>query len=79
MRNAKINKLIESGRICTVEFIKKDGSVGRVHGRVGVHKHTKGGERTSNPDQYIMFYDMSKGYRNVNRDTIIKVNGVDVD
>lgn len=68
-------KAIESGRICKIEFIKKDGSTGVVHGRTGVHKHTKGGSRTSNPDDYFMIYDFEKGYRNVNKNTIIRVNG----
>jgi len=76
--NAKdiiLNKIIESGRFVTVEFIKKDGSIGHVHGRTGVKKHTKGGVRTSSDTEYIMFYDIHKGYRNVNRNTIISVNG----
>ena len=76
-RSQKIAAL-NSGRICSVEFIKKDGSVGRVQGRTGVHKHTNGGTRTTDPDQFIIVYDFKKGYRNVNIDTITKINGIDV-
>jgi len=68
--------IIESGKICKVEFTKKDGTTGVVHGRTGVHKHTQGMQRTSDPKQYIMFYDFTKGYRNVNRNTITSVNAV---
>lgn len=69
---------IENGKICTVEFTKKDGSIGRVHGRTGVHKNLKGGIRTSDPKEYIMFYDFKKGYRNVARNRIISINGKEV-
>jgi hypothetical protein len=76
--NKVLNAIIENGKICKVEFIKKDGSVGVVHGRTGVHKHARGGKRTSSDDQYIMFYDFDKGYRNVNRRSITKVNGINL-
>jgi len=76
--NKVLNAIIENGKICKVEFIKKDGSVGVVHGRTGVHRHARGGTRTSSDDQYIMFYDFDKGYRNVNRRSITKVNGINL-
>ena len=79
MNKSQLLKVIESGKFCSVEFIKKDGSIGHVQGRTGVHKHTKGGQRTSDPDKYIMFFDTAKGYRNVNRDTIVKINGISID
>ena len=75
VRNYILNKVIESGRFCKVEFVKKDGSIGVVHGRTGVSKHTNGGVRTSKDSEYIMFWDRNKGYRHVNRKTIISVNG----
>lgn len=74
--NKVLNAVIENGKICKVEFVKKDGTTGVVHGRTGVYKHTKGGTRTSDNGDYIMFYDFKKGYRNVNRHTITRVNGV---
>lgn len=74
--NKNLLSIIESGKICKVEFTKKDGTTGVVHGRTGVHKHTQGNQRTSDPEKYIMFYDFNKGYRNVNKSTITKVNAV---
>lgn len=73
-----LNEMIETGKFCKVEFIKKDGTIGTVHGRTGVHCHAKGGKRTSSNRQYIMFYDLQKGYRNVNRSKIIAVNGLNL-
>jgi hypothetical protein len=70
--------LIENGKICKVEFIKKDGSLGVVHGRTGVAKNLKGGSRTTDPKDYIMFYDFKKGYRNVAKARITKINGLGV-
>lgn len=70
--------LIENGKICKVEFVKKDGSIGTVHGRTGVAKNLRGGARTSDNNDYIMFYDFKKGYRNVSRARITKINGLGV-
>lgn len=70
--------LIENGKICKVEFIKKDGSLGVVHGRTGVAKDLRGGSRTTDPKDYIMFYDFKKGYRNVAKARITKINGLGV-
>lgn len=70
--------LIENGKICKVEFVKKDGTLGTVHGRTGVAKNLRGGTRTSDNNDYIMFYDFKKGYRNVSRSTITKINGLGV-
>ena len=76
--NNIINSLIENGKFCTVEFVKKDGTLGRVHGRTGVKKYARGGSRTTDDSVYIMFYDLDKGYRNVNRETVVSVNGVNL-
>lgn len=76
--NAILNDIVETGKICKVEFIKKDGTVGSVHGRTGVWSKSKGGQRTSSTKKYIMFYDFHKGYRNVNRSTIVSVNGINL-
>lgn len=75
-RDRVLNTIVETGKFCKVEFIKKDGSVGYVHGRTGVKRYTKGGNRTSCDSEYIMFWDKVKGYRNVNRNTIVNVNGM---
>lgn len=67
-------KRIENGKIAKVTFIKKDGSVGVVHGRTGVHSHLKGGKSTVDHSKYLIVYDFSKGYRCVNKSTILTVN-----
>jgi hypothetical protein len=80
MENLLINsqqfadKIIKSnGKIFTVKFIKKDGSIRKLNGRLGVEKYLKGGECTLNKDQFIIVYDLqAKGYRAVNKDSIIE-------
>lgn len=73
-----MNKLIEvieksSGRMLTVVFIKADGTERVLNGRVGVSKYVKGTGRTVN-DNFFTIYDVkNKGYRSVNKNTIIEV------
>ena len=63
--------LNSEGRFVTVEFIKKDGTLRKLTGRLGVKKHLKGGKSTLNPEQYITIYDVQNaGYRAINRATI---------
>lgn len=76
-----LSKLIESteGRFFTVSFLKKDGSLRVLNGRLGVEKYLKGGECTLDRTKFVIVYDIqSKGYRAVNRDTIqsVKIDGV---
>lgn len=72
-----LEKILNSGKFCTVTFIKKDGSTRVINGRMGVKKHLRGGKRTSSESEYIMFYDVvNKGYRNVAKDSIIGINGL---
>jgi hypothetical protein len=62
------------GKFITVAFIKKDGTVRNLNGRIGVTKHLKGGVSTVNTDQYLVVYDtVAQGYRSVNKDTIVSV------
>lgn len=62
------------GKFITVSFIKKDGTVRSLNGRIGVTKHLKGGISTVNTDQYVVVYDTAaQGYRSVNKDTIVSV------
>ena len=62
------------GKFITVAFIKKDGTVRNLNGRIGVTKHLKGGVSTVNTDQYVVVYDtVAQGYRSVNKDTIVSV------
>lgn len=64
-----------NGKMFTVAFIKKDGTIRTMNARLGVKKHLRGGECTVNRGQYIIAYDMqSEGYRSINRDTIVSLS-----
>ena len=78
LNQSAIDKILSSnGKIFSVTFIKKDGSLRTLNGRLGVTKHLKGGESTLNPDRYITVYDLqSKAYRAVNKFTIQSVKGL---
>jgi hypothetical protein len=63
-----------NGKIVSVTFIKKDGSLRTLVGRLGVTKHLKGGESKLDPTKYITIYDtQNAGYRAINRETIQSV------
>jgi hypothetical protein len=63
-----------NGKFVTVTFRKKDGSLRKMNGRLGVKKHLKGGESTVDHTKYLVLYDVqSKGYRCVNKNTIESV------
>ena len=69
--------LNSNGKIFTVTFLKKDGSLRVLNGRLGVTKYLKGGSSTLNPADYITVYDLqSKGYRAVNKSSIIDLKGL---
>ena len=71
--------LESNGKFISVEFIKKDGSLRKINGRLGVKAPLKGGKSTLDENQYITIYSMSdEGYRAINRKTIqaISVNGL---
>ncbi len=62
------------GKFITVAFVKKDGTVRNLNGRIGVTKYLKGGTSTVNTDKYLVVYDtINNGYRCVNKDTIVSV------
>lgn len=63
-----------NGKFVTVTFVKKDGTVRTLNGRLGVVKHLKGGVSNLDPHQYTVVYDVvNKGYRAVNNSTIQSV------
>jgi hypothetical protein len=69
-----------NGKMITVSFVKKDGSSRILNGRLGVKKYIKGSSLNKNSNEYITVYDVqNKGYRSVNRDTIVAVrcNGIE--
>ena len=70
----------KSGKIFSVTFEKKDGTIRTMVARRGVKKGVKGVGMSFNPDTKNLFvvYDMQKkGFRMVNLNTLIeaKVNG----
>lgn len=69
-----------SGRIFSVRFRKKDGTMRDMVCRLGVKSKLKGGERRYDPADYnlVCVYDMQKeGYRSIpfGRLTSLTVNG----
>lgn len=73
-----VNKILRSnGKIMTIKFLKKDGSLRVMNCRLGVTKHLKGGTSTLDPDKFITVYDLkSEGYRAINKESILDVKGV---
>jgi hypothetical protein len=62
------------GKFLTVTFVKKDGTVRTLNGRLGVKKGLVGGKSNVDHNKYINIYDVqAHGYRNVNKETIIQV------
>ena len=67
-----IEALMASGSFFQVDFIKKDGTASTLNGRMGVKKHLRGGERTTDPEEYIIVYAVDReGYRNVAKSRIV--------
>ena len=63
-----------NGRFLTVEFIKADGSLRKINGRLGVKKYLAGGSCKLDQSKFIIFYDLhAKGYRAINKNTIVSV------
>lgn len=73
-----VDRILNSnGKIMTVKFVKKDGSLRVMNCRLGVTKHLKGGSSTLNPDKFITVYDLkSEGYRAIDKESILEVIGV---
>jgi len=78
-----LEKVSENGKIFSVDFIKKDGSLRSLTCRKGVTKYLKGGENTTrhikclkNIPVYQTVYSLEdEGYRNINLKTIKKIAG----
>ena len=63
-----------AGRIITVTFRKNDGSTRVINGKTGVKFDLKGGPSLVDYNRYVLIFDLSKrGYRSINRDSIIEV------
>lgn len=64
-----------NGRFFTVSFIKKDGNIRRLNGRLNVKKYLVGGHRLNQNDNHLIVYDVqNKGYRTVNLETVLTVH-----
>ena len=80
MNRDDILDMLEDGTIATVEFIKKDGSLRTLNGRLNVKKHLKGGTKAfDDADKgLITIYDLkNKGYRSFKVENLrkLKVKG----
>ena len=74
------NVLASTGKFCTVEFIKANGTIRKINGRVDVKKYLKGtGERSENTkSKYLLIWTRSgsrrfDAARNIARDKIISI------
>ena len=79
LNKMQVQELVSTGKFLSVWFIKKDGRVRYLNGRKGVQKHTVGGTRTSDPNEYLILWETGHaegrdGYRNVAWDRIIAVS-----
>jgi hypothetical protein len=83
MNVIEFKEMVSDGKIFTVEFIKKDGTVRKMNARLGVKKHLKGGSLAFDPSErnLLPVFDMQKeGYRMINASTIltIKIGGKEI-
>lgn len=64
------------GKFFSVTFVKKDGSIRVLNGRLGVKKYTHGGELKFDPEGkglMVVFDVIKKGYRMINLGTVRKI------
>ena len=69
---------IKNGKIFSVTFVKKDGSLRKMTARLGVKKDLKGVGLSFDPasKQLVVVFDMHKrAYRMINLQTIISFKG----
>jgi len=83
MNVTEFKEMVADGKIFTVEFIKKDGTLRKMNARLGVKKHLKGGTLAFDPSErnLLPVFDMQKeGYRMINASTIlnIKIGGKEI-
>lgn len=69
-----------AGKVFSVDFTKKDGTLRHMNCRMGVTSHLKGGQLAYNPDEkgLIVCFDMQKeDYRMINVNTLqtLTING----
>lgn len=75
--NAAIDNLIESskGRFLTIKFLKDNGEVRTLNGRVGVRwgNTPSSYRRDSKHRKFYLIYVPHKGYRRVNAEAVLEV------
>ena len=75
----RIIEAMVQDKFFTIEFVKADGSIRKINGRLGVEKHKKGGRDCNTNKQMMTVYDnYAKGYRNVNLSAVnyVVVDGI---
>jgi hypothetical protein len=80
----EFKEMVNDGKIFSVVFTKKDGTIRKMVARLGVRKHLKGGELKydASARNLLPVFDMEKEeYRMINVSTIqeIKVGGAKID
>lgn len=71
-----LKKVLGDGKVFTVVFVKKDGSIRKMNARLGVKKGVKGVGMSFDPysKNLLPVYDMQKkGFRMINADTLIRI------
>lgn len=75
-----MREIIETGKFCTVKFIKLDGTIRTINGRTGVTKYMKGGfERSEKSKKEYFLISTRAGspkfdaYRHIRKDTILEI------
>jgi hypothetical protein len=72
----RFDKIAGDGKIASVDFIKKDGSLRKMVFRTKVTKGVTGEGMKYNPSDYGLrtVYDMQKGaFRHINLETVISI------
>lgn len=64
------------GRFATFTFVKKDGTLRKLNGRVGVLSYQNGGKNTHDgyPTHLTVWECRSRSYRTVDIDRLVKVS-----
>lgn len=76
MNVSDVKEQLKGGKIFTVEFIKKDGTLRKMNARLGVKKGVKGVGMAYEPSEknLLPVFDMQKGsFRMINCSTITKI------
>jgi len=77
-----MHNLIEqsNGKIFACTFVKQDGTLRELNGRLGVTKYLKGSSNKKAEGVIVVYDVINKGYRSIRKDSIVSVrtSGVEV-